>query len=185
MRTTCSTPSTHTSRLTPAAKNHITVTRDTPAPQATTTPSLNGAYTLVADLRVILDLKLLKLSQFHVSEDGDWGFTISGNQRSVEEWIHEVKQTAKVSTIAIQSRSRGLGLFATGFLGLILGIFLFLLTLGLMVAHHSQVCSLLQLLQSVFDDSWCSSPTGDLANNRSLLFGVVDCLWRVLHFGLS
>ncbi|KAJ3540199.1 hypothetical protein NMY22_g4406 [Coprinellus aureogranulatus] len=62
-------------------------------------PHLNGRYagkySPILELTVLLELKSLRLSHFHLTRAGDWGFLITGKRAEVVDWVAEIKLQAK------------------------------------------------------------------------------------------
>ncbi|KAJ3501108.1 hypothetical protein NMY22_g19036 [Coprinellus aureogranulatus] len=91
-------------------------------------PSLTGRYggrySPILELTVLLEIKSLRLSHFHLTRAGDWGFVITGKRAEVVDWVAETKVQAKGN---MKQRRNCLHSAAMLTLGMILGFFIVLL----------------------------------------------------------
>lgn len=82
-----------------------------------------GRYLPVLELTVLLELKGLRLSHFHLTKDGDWSFVLSGNRAKVTDWTREIKAHTKTGL----GRKGRLQTFVVLALGVILGVMIVIL----------------------------------------------------------
>ncbi|TEB13587.1 hypothetical protein FA13DRAFT_1715253 [Coprinellus micaceus] len=87
-------------------------------------PTLETQYSLVFEMKTLLQLRSLHLSNFHITEKGDWAFVVSGGHEMVRDWVSETRSTT-TSRINPKPPSQ----CSTTTLALILG-----LVVGLLVA---------------------------------------------------
>lgn len=92
-------------------------------------PSLEAQYTLILEMRMLLQLRSLYLSNFHITEKGDWAFVVSGDQDMMGDWVEENRLATKVQVNRKPYRS------CSTTVSLILGIIVGLLVAG-GPSHH-------------------------------------------------
>lgn len=67
-------------------------------------PNLAGRYNPIIQFTLLLKLKSLRLSHFHLTKSDDWSFVISGSRVKVLEWVAEEEAKAKANAMPKRDR---------------------------------------------------------------------------------
>ena len=101
-------------------------------------PGLAAPYDVIFEMRTLLQLRSLHLSNFHVTEKGDWGFVVSGCRDSMGGWVLETRQ---MTTVRMNLKPKGRHPTLVLLLGIVIGAIAVLWVLP--SNDHRDVCTIL------------------------------------------
>lgn len=64
---------------------------------ASNLPNLTTRYTPIIEMRALLELRGIHLTHFHITEEQDWAFVVTGNRRAMAKWVLKSKESMAIS----------------------------------------------------------------------------------------